>query len=348
MRDIEKLMFTKHVGVMLKSGITLAEAVEILGSQAKTKRFKTICNKLSMALRNGQSLAKAMEQFPRDFDVFYRSIVGIGEESGTLEQNLEYLATQLKEAYEFRRKVSGALLYPGLVVSVGFVVGGAVAVFVLPKLVDLFSSLDINLPLSTKILLWFASFMKQYGILVMVSIVLLGIGGWLMLRIRKIRYVWERAWLTVPVFGSLFEQVQLAMFCRNLGIMLRSGLPIAKALAITHESTEHLVFKGYVEKLKLGVEHGRPLEVELMSGGYKFMPLSAVRMIGVGERTGKLDESLMYLAEFYSEETSEVAKNLATILEPILLVVIALVVGTVAMAIISPIYQFTAGVGDAR
>lgn len=343
-RFIDKLLFTKHLSVLLKSGIPLSESLEILESQARNPSFKKILHGLSDSIRNGVSLEKSLDHYPRVFDPLYRSVIGIGEDSGTLETNLEYLAKELGKAYEFKKRVQGAMLYPTLVLGTSIVVGGFVAVFILPQLVDLFTSLDTELPPATKILLFIAKMMQDYGILL-----LAGFAGLIALISYVIhspfgKPVWHRVMLKLPIFGVFMANVQVANFCRSLGLMLRSGLPITPALASCAQAAENLVFKGYIHRLQKAVDHGQPLEKELASGAYPHMPYLATRMIGVGERTGKLDETLLYLSDFFEEEVDDITKNLSTILEPILLFGIAAIVLFIAIAIITPIYNITASV----
>jgi len=200
------------------------------------------------------------------------------------------------------------------------------------------------LPLSTRILLFVAQFMKGYGWWVVGGVVGVGVGvgAWAKSPIGK--PVWDRIVLTLPVWGQLEQNVQVAGFCRNMGLMLKAGLPVAVCLDTAKKAAGNRVFSRYFEGVEKAVNQGKTLEKELASGEYRYFPLLATRMIGVGERTGKLDETLLYLGDFYEEEVDETTKNLGTILEPALLFVIALGVAFMAMAIISPIYQFTGSI----
>jgi type II secretory pathway component PulF len=295
-------------------------------------------------VKNGQPLAKVMAKFPRVFDPMYRSVVNIGEESGSLDRNLDYLVSELTKAYEFRQKVTSALLYPMIVLLIAGIVGAGVALFVLPKLVDMFTSLDVKLPLTTRMLMWVAGFMKSYGIVFFAGLAGVVMAGLMLARTTKIKKKIDEISLKMPILGKFFLNIQVANMCRNMGIMLKSGLPLRTCLQTAREATGNWVFNQYFLRLDKAVDMGVSLEKELTGKHYPMIPLMVGRMVGVGEKSGRLDETFLYLGEFMEEEVDEMAKNLTTILEPVLLIGIALVVLFLAMSIISPIYQLTGSI----
>lgn len=343
-RFVDKLLFTKHLSVFIKSGIPLPEAIKSLRDQAPNKAFKNVLAKINSELENGQTFESALAKFPKVFDPLYIGLVKVGEESGTLEKNLEYLAQQLKNEYEFKKKVQGALLYPGIIFTTMMVVGGGISVFVLPKLTDLFSSLDIELPITTRILLFFSNLMRDYGILVIAAIFGLFALFRFLISLPTIKPKWQKTLLGLPVIGSFLQNVQLTSFCRNFGVMLKSGLPLNTAIETLKESTSNLVFKDYVSHLEKSLSKGNPLGEELKNPRYKFVPPLVSKMVGVGEQSGTLEDSLLYLGEFFEGEVDNTSKNLSNILEPIILLVIGFLVAFVAMAIISPIYELTGNI----
>lgn len=338
---LDELLFTKHLSLMIKSGIPLAEAVASIKDQTEKEVFKKVLEGVLKQLLNGQSLEKSLEKYPKVFDPLYLSLIRVGEESGELEKNLDYLAIQLKKDYDFRKKVQGALLYPAIVFSATAIVGFSVSFFLLPQLATLFESLGSHLPLSTRILLFIANSMKSYGIFIVITVVALIIGFRVLIETAFFKPIWHKLLLKTPIVGPFMQSVQLAQFCRNLGTMLKSGLPIDQALDIEYDATVNLVFKEYVNKIKTSVSKGQLIEAILETAKYKYIPPIVAKMVGVGEKSGKLDETLLYLGDFFEEEVDDTTKNLASILEPILLLVIGLAVAFVAMAIISPIYDLT-------
>lgn len=338
------MLFTKHLSVMVKSGITISESLDVLISQTKSVPFKKILSDLLYDTKNGQSLTKALNKHPHVFNPLYVSLIEVGEQSGTLEKSMEYLSQQLAKDYIFRKKVQNTMLYPSLVFIVALIVGGGVGLFVLPKLTELFSSFDFELPISTKILVFVANMMKDYGVFIIGGIFALLLFLKFLVNTTPVKPSWHRILLSLPIFGNFLASVEMANFCRNLGIMLKSGLPITAALKIQNQTAENLVFKDYIDRIEKAIIKGKKISDELSEKKFTYFPVIATKMIAVGEKTGKLDESLIYLGEFFEEEVDDTTKNLTTVLEPILLLFIALLVAFVAMAIISPIYQFTGSI----
>jgi type II secretory pathway component PulF len=341
---LDKLVFTKHLGIMLKSGIPISEALFSLKDQTTNIAFRFVLDDIYSDVTNGKSLVKALSKHPEVFDNLYLSLIATGEKSGKLETNLEYLATALKRAFDFNKKIAGATLYPKIVLWATIIMGGSLSIFVLPHLSGLFTSLDIELPISTKILLFFSNTMKNYGLLIAGLLAILGILISLILKTTAVKPKWQSFLLDLPILGNMTRSFELTYICRNLGIMLKSGLTITSALETQHDATLNLVFKGYLKNLMKSVEKGKKISDELVAAKFKHIPIIAIKMIKVGEETGKLDEVLLYLGDFFEEESDDIAKNLSNTLEPILLLIIGLVVGFVAMAIISPIYQISGGI----
>lgn len=341
---LDRLLFTKHVGVMLKSGIPIAEAIDTIKDQSTSTFFKSILTQITKDLENGETLEKALSKYPKIFDSLYLNLIRIGEESGNLQENLAYLTKQLEKEHEFRQKVIAASMYPAIVLATAIIVGSAVSLFVLPKLIDLFSSLDTKLPLATKVLIIIATFSKNYGLLTIISLVILSFLIKISQKNKTFKYQWDKAILAIPVIGKLAQWIQLTFICRNLGTMLKSGLPIVKAMNAQQMATTNLVYQNYITKLVESVEKGKSLKETLELGNFKYIPKIAIKMIGIGEKTGKLDESLLYLGDFFEDSVDDASKNFSNVLEPLLLLTIGLVVAFVALAVIAPIYQFTGSV----
>lgn len=342
---VDKLTFTKHLSLMMKSGISLAEAVNILQLQTTRPSLNKILVQIEKDLSNGQPLNRALTRFPKVFDPFYINLIQAAEESGTLEENLDYLAVHLKKEHEFSNKIRQALLYPAIVLSLSFVVAMALSIFVLPKLIDLFNSLDVKLPLSTKILLGFATVMRDYGLLISAGIVAAVILGRWLITTKLFKPGWDWLTLSAPVFGPLKQKIELSGLLRNLGMMLKVGVPISTALDIQITTTSNTIYKRYLQLIKEHVKKGQAIGEILANQKHPFMPMIVLRMIGVGEKTGRLDETLLYLGDFFEEEVDDASKNLSTAIEPLILIGVGLIVGFIAIAIIGPIYQFTGSVG---
>jgi type IV pilus assembly protein PilC len=341
---LEKLFFTKHLAVMVKSGIPISEAIATISDQTPNQEFKKLLQNILKDIDNGQTLETALSRHPTVFDPLYINLIHIAEQSGNLSANLDYLAEQLRKTYEFKKKVQGALMYPMIVFIAAIVIGAGISIFVLPTLTNLFESLDVKLPLTTQILLFISRTMQNYGILIIAACIALVVGLRYAIVSPAVKPYWDLFLLSLPGFGSFFRNVQLASLTRNLGITLKSGLPITTALQTEYEAATNTVYKKYIEKIKKGVEKGKTISEILESGHFTYIPLIVNKMIAVGEKTGNLDEMLLYLNDFFEDEVDTYSKNLATILEPLVLLFIGLIVAFVALAIISPIYELTGSI----
>lgn len=341
---VDKLMFTKHLAVMTKSGIPIAESLQLLAEQSESKFFQKILTKILHDIENGASMTESMEKFPKVFDHFYISMIRTGEESGTLDETLVFLSSQLTKEMDLRKKIQGAMLYPTLVFSTITIMGGFIALFILPKLVDFFEAFDTELPFTTKVLLFVSNNMKDYGVFIIGGIVLTFFIISALLKSKPIKPFWHRIMLKLPIFGKLIVYSQTARFTRNLGILLKSGVPAIRSLETTTKTMSNIAFANDLKIITGSLDKGENIGKAIESHNFHEFPPIVSKMISVGEKTGNLDDSLIYLSEFYEEEIDNVSKNLSTILEPLMLIIIGLVVGFVALAIISPIYELTGSI----
>lgn len=338
---LDKLMFTKHLSIMIKSGLPLKEALETLGSHSNSVKLNQILKEVAKDVQNGQSLTKALDKYPKVFDQFYLGMIKIAEESGTLAENLQFLAKHLSQDYNLRRKIQGALYYPGIVLSATVIMGGFIALYLLPQLVDFFEVFDQQLPFTTRVLLFFANLFKNYGLVIVATFVGLVIGAISLFQSKLLKPKLHQLILTLPLIGQIAVYGQLARFCRNLGTLLKNGVPSSRAFEITGQTLSNLYYQEQVALIKERLMKGKHFHQAILELSGPGFPEIVRRMVEVGEKTGSLDQVLLYLGDFFDEEVDTVAKNLTTILEPVLLLIIGLVVAFVAMAIISPIYELT-------
>ena len=250
----------------IKSGITVDESLSILSAQTKAGAFKNIIDEVYADIQNGKSLAKALGMHPKVFNTFYVSLVDVGEESGALDINLIYLASQLSKEYEFKKKVKGALMYPVIVLIAAFIVGISVSLFVLPKLIDLFKGFDVKLPLTTQLLLGFAAVMRDFGVYIGIGLIILIISLKFFVSTKALKPLWHRTLLAIPIFGKIIANSELANFTRSLGIMIRSGLPLTSALEIEINMSTNAVFHKYTITMLDSLTNGQSLSTELSTG----------------------------------------------------------------------------------
>ncbi len=342
---VDKVLFVKHLSTMIKSGVTLHEALEVIAEQSAAKKFGKIIKEILIKVKAGQSLGGSLARYPRIFDPLFTNIIKIGEASGTLEENLEYLAGELEARLELRRTIQAASFYPAIILFATFGLGLVLSYFVLPKISRLFNSLNFELPVTTKILLWAADIMDNYGGLIILGVIGIFIGLRILIAQKFAKPIWHRLLLGLPIIGDLIINYNLVMITRTLAILLKSGLTIDRGIEIMIDITNNYIYR---QKLKLALPEVRKgkrfCDVLAATDQSKRRPLFSlllVRMIGVGERSGRLDDSLNYLANYYEKEVANAAKNMTTVLEPVLLLAVGLIVGFVAVSVISPIYQVT-------
>jgi len=336
--NLTKVNFAKHMSLMIRAGLPIDESIRVLRDQA-TGRFRRVLSDILAAVESGRPLSDGFADHRGIFSDLFIATIRSGEISGTLEQSLDDLATQLVKSYELSRKIRGAMLYPIIVIVAALSIGIGLSVFVLPKVIKLFQSITVKLPLSTQILMNFSNFMVQHGVLAVLG----GIAGIFLLNFlfksKPIRPFTHAFMLKMPIFGPLIRNYNLAQFSRTMHTLLRSGVSIGEAYKICSDTLHNESYKRALLKVRDGIETGAPSSVVLEERP-KLFPPTATRMIAVGERTGKLEETYEYLAQFYEDEVDTATRNLSTILEPVLLIVIGLGVAFIAISIILPIYNF--------
>ncbi|MBI4101607.1 MAG: type II secretion system F family protein [Candidatus Nealsonbacteria bacterium] len=336
----EKMLFAQHLSLMIKGGVSLTEAISTLRREVKSGKFKKAIEDILKRVLAGEKLGNSLASHPRIFDKFYQNIVRVGEESGTLEENLKYLAQKLQRDIETGKKMRSALVYPAIIVSLAVVIVFIVTFFVLPKITALFQSLQIPLPFTTRLLIDSISFLKSYWLAGTAALVVLILAVRLTARLKATRIFWDKLSLGLPVLGRVFKNFNLAFFSRNFYTLLKSGIPLLDALTILAETAPSAVYARDLEKIRLRVERGEKISEGLKAFDDKFPPVFS-EMVLVGERSGTLEESFAYLSDYHEKETDQVLKNLSNLIEPVLMILIGVFVGFVAVAIITPVYQFT-------
>ncbi len=341
----ERIDFIKNLAVMLKSGISLNEILSSLASHKKSKNFKRIILNAEKEVENGVSLAEAFSKEKDAFGSVCVSLIAAGEKSGSLETNLFFTADWLERDDNLRKQIHAVLLYPKIVLTATLALGGGLAVFILPRLVPLFTSLRIALPLATRILLAFSVFLARYWPGVISGIIGAVIVFIFIQRIYRVKRFFHSCYLAMPFFSGLVIDYQMALISQIFSTLFKSGISLQETLDIIVSVPTVAHYQESLRKIKERVAQGITL-AEAMSDYPKLYPENVINIIAVGEKTGSLDNSFLYLAEFYSKEVNNKTKKLPTIIEPILLIAIGLIVGFVAISIIMPIYELTRGLSN--
>lgn len=337
----EQMFFAKRLAFLVNASVPILESLSMLSEQSKSRRYTRVMGSVLADVTQGYSLARALGRFPNIFGDFGINIVRIGESSGTLSQNLEYLADELKKSDTLRRKVLGALVYPAVITVATLSITGFLTLYLFPKIMPIFTSLHMELPLSTKIVIGVSSFLQAWGLLTLGIVIALGIAATIAVKkSEKLRYLLDSWTLKLPVAGDMIRYFNLATATRTLGLLLRSGVTLAEALPLTADTTKNLIYKEQYRQLSEAVIRGERIS------GYMFkepdlFPVIATQMVAVGERSGNLSSTLVYLSELYEAEVDDFTKNLSSLVEPALMVMMGLLVGFIAVSIITPIYGIT-------
>jgi len=334
----EKMMFIKHMAVMIKAGLPIPRALEILSLQSKSSYFKEVLSDIKEEIKTGKTLADSMSQYPKIFPPLFSSAIRIGEIGGNLEEVLELLAIQLQKEHEIRGKIRGAMIYPSVVVVAMIIIAVLMMLFVIPNLMKIFSEMNIELPLSTRLIIGTSNFMTGHIVLTLGILAAIPALIYFLISNKKGKKVLHFAYLHTPIAGGIIKKVNTARFARTLSSLLKSGVAIVRALEIIGDSMENSYFKKAIKSASESVQKGSPLYESIEKFPNLFPPM-VVQMIKVGEDTGSSEQILGQLAEFYEREVDEITKNLSSVIEPALILVIGGAVGFFAISVIQPMYM---------
>lgn len=332
----EKVLFSRQLSTLINAGLPLTQSLRTVVDQMTNREFVVIINKLTTDIESGSTFAKALARHPLVFNNVFVSLVAAGEASGTLDEALERLADQQEKDAEVVSKVRGAMIYPSLVLVVIFGVIGFMLVTVLPQVEQLYADLDQKLPFITTALLGLSRVLTTYWW----AIILLLIGGiWGLrqyIRTPKGRLALDRFKMRVPLFGKMFMKMYMARFTRTGQTLLASGVPMLEMMRITAGAVNNTHIATSLRKASEQVKAGVALS-ESISKDPNFLPL-VPQMIRIGEQSGSIDTMLGKAATFYENELNNEIKAISTVIEPALMIVLALVAGVVVVAILLPIY----------
>jgi type II secretory pathway component PulF len=337
----EQVFFIKRLAFLIKANIPILESLHMVKEQTRSRRHTRIITLVIADIANGQSLAKSLGKFSRMFGDFGINIIKIGEASGTLSQNLDYLADELKKKQILRRKVLGAFVYPAIITVATLGITAFLMLFLFPKIMPIFASLHADLPFTTRVVMAMSVFLQHWGlVLVAVILALIAALTFVIKRYPRVHFIFDRLMLRVPILGTIMQQYNLATTMRTLGLLLKSGIVLSEALPLTADTTQNLVYKKEFRDLAMTVNRGEHMSSHLKLRAARF-PDVLSHLISVGERSGNLSNTLVYLSDFYEAEVDDFTKNLSALIEPILMIVMGILVGFIAISIITPIYAIT-------
>ena len=331
--------FTRQLATMINSGLPLTDSLIILEKQTDKEKFREIIRQIAEDIQGGDTFADALSKHSSIFSLAFINIVRAGESSGTLDQVLTNLANTLEKDREFQSKVKGAFVYPIIIIGAMILVSAIILIFVVPKLTELYTDLDISLPLPTKIMIFISIIASRFWWLM----IILGVVGFSALRrYRKTPQgglLIDRLILRLPVMGRLNRDSSLTELTRTLGALVGAGVPILESLKIAGSVATNAVHRQAVSKATTLVEKGAQLSKALATD--EVFPPIIPQMVAVGEETGKMDDVLNKVSHFYELEVEHQVKNLTTALEPIIMIILGIMVALLVISIILPIYNIT-------
>ncbi|HPS21419.1 MAG TPA: type II secretion system F family protein [Candidatus Paceibacterota bacterium] len=331
------ILFTKNLSGMLKAGLSLSRALSVLQKQTKKKVFNEILGNLINEINSGGTLSSGMEKYPKVFSKLFVSMMRAGEESGNLVGSLNEVGSNLEKSHALTKKIKGALTYPTIILSAMILIGVLMFAYVVPTLSKTFTELGSELPASTKFIIFLGNFFSEHLILSLLCI--FGIFGGLYFLIKASfmqKYI-DYIVVKIPMVGTMVKELNTARTARTMSSLLLSGVTITRSIEITEEVVQNIYYRKILEEAKDGIEKGLPFS-DSFEKNPQLYPIMMAEMIQVGEETGKLADMLHEIAIFYEGEIENKTKNLSTIIEPFLMLIIGGAVGFFAISMVSPMY----------
>jgi len=329
-------VFTRQFSVMIDSGVPLVQCLQILAETQENKKFRAAILGVTREVESGNNLATSMKMFPKIFDELYTNMVAAGETGGILDTIFQRLSVYIEKAVKLKRAVQSALVYPIAVVLIASGVITLILWKVVTAITELFNSMNVDLPLPTRIVIGASQFVGGYGIFVFIGLGILGFTLKSYYATPKGRYTVDGLLLKAPIFGPLLRKIAVARFTRTMSTLIASGVPILDCLDITARTSGNAIIEEAILNVKHAIEEGRTIVDPLKASGV--FPSMVVSMIGVGEQAGALESMLTKIADFYEEEVDAAVGDLMTALEPAMIVVLGVIVGGIVISMYLPIF----------
>ncbi|MBI5400650.1 MAG: type II secretion system F family protein [Candidatus Yonathbacteria bacterium] len=333
----ELIVFAHNLSAMMKAGLSLSRGLDILERQTKSLAFKETLKTLLDEISRGSTLSAGMAKFPKVFSPVFVSMVRAGEESGGLSDALMVVGDQLEKSYLLRKKIKGAMIYPSIVIATLLIIATLMFIYVVPTLASTFKEMHTELPASTTFIIGLSDFLSNHLFAGFVILAGLITGFVMLIRTTRGRRAFEFTLFRLPVVGGLVRQSNAAQTTRTLSSLLSSGVDMLEAIAITRDVLQNSYYKELLTLAGERVQKGIPLSSVFAETD--IYPILVGDMVEVGEETGKLSDMLLNVALFYENEVDDATKNMSTIIEPLLMVVIGASVGFFAVSMISPMYS---------
>ena len=342
LRDL--VMFSRQFATMIDAGLSVVKCLDILQKQTRNPKMKDVIGEVKRDVGGGMSLTEALQKHPRIFSPLYVNMIRSAETAGILDQVLDRLSTFLEKEQETRNKIKAAMMYPAVVFCFALLMLVALLFFVLPKFKGIFETMGLELPLTTRLLLNSSEYMRTYWYIALVVLVGAVVLIKTLTRTDKGKHAIDAAKLRLPVFGDLILKTSVSRFARTFGTLISSGVPVLRALDIVAETAGNRVISDTVLRARASIKEGEKISTPLF--GSRIFPVMVTQMIAVGEETGRLDQMLVKVSNFYDEEVDSTLKSLTSLIEPLMIVGLGFIVGFIAVSVISPIYSLVGSLGS--
>ena len=333
----EIAIFFRQFSVMIDAGLPLVQCLEILAANQENPAFQKTLTGVRTTVEGGATLANAMRQYPNVFDDLTTNMIEAGETGGILDIILQRLAIYVEKAVKLRSAVKSALIYPVSVVSLAFLIVGALLKWVVPIFANLFVGLGVTLPMPTRIVIGLSAFVGQFWWFFFLGLGAIFVGLKYARKTPKGKYYFDFALLKLPVLGMLLRKIAVARFTRTLGTLITSGVPILEGLAITARTSGNAVLEEALMKVRKAIEEGRTIVEPLKDCGV--FPNMVTQMIGVGEATGAMDSMLQKIADFYEDEVDSATKDMLALLEPMIIGLLGIMIGGIVISLYMPLFS---------
>lgn len=334
-RDLS--VFCRQFSSILKAGVSVISALEMLCDQTENKALAECIKEVQSSVEKGETLSKAMKSYPDIFPSLLISMIEAGESSGNLEVSFDRMAVQFEKDAKLQSMIKKAMIYPTILIFVAIAVICVMMVYVIPSFVGMFQDMDTDLPIYTQMLVNLSDFVIAYWYIIIAVIVALIVAYKMYYKTDSGRHKIDAIKLKIPVFGVLKKKTACARFTRTLSTLVKSGMPMMDAIDIAAGTMDNVLYKDALEKAKNGIGLGFELSSQLQVSGL-FPPL-VIHMTSIGEETGSLEEMLTNIANYYDEEIESTTQQIAALMEPMIIIFMAVIVGGIIMAIYSPLIQ---------
>lgn len=335
---VDKMMMTRNLKVMISAGLPLSRSLNILAKQTKNDKLKKALIKIEEEIAKGNSFSDALANYPDIFSDLFCSMIKVGQESGTMENVLGMLALQLERDHELKSKIQGAMVYPAVIMVAMAGIGILMLVMVVPQMADTFKDLGIELPAMTQFVINFGTFLVEKWYLLIVGFILFILAIVSAIKTKKGKRLFDLISLKLPIVAPIVRKTNAAVTVRTLGSLIGAGVPIVRSIEIVSSVISNVFFKDVMDEAAIKVREGAELS-SILESHEGIYPNHVIQMIKVGEETGETSNILSKLADYFEDEVGSATENMASVIEPILMIFVGVVIGFFAVSMIEPMYS---------